>query len=127
MRLQVLRRRQPRLIGRQNTPQYLNCGDAEKGQVLAGVEGAEAYVEGAVAYLNQVNQNTDRYTTWFGEYDQTRVQTVTSHFQAIAGEPSKSTYDCAPTECGGAGTFAYVYPTQPGTVYLCDAFWNAPE
>ncbi|KAF5343563.1 hypothetical protein D9758_012964 [Tetrapyrgos nigripes] len=32
------------------------------------------------------------------------------------------TYDCS---CTQAGTFAYVYPNDIQTIYLCGAFWRA--
>ena len=34
------------------------------------------------------------------------------------------TFDCSCTE---SGTYAYVYPDSPYQVYLCGAFWSAPN
>lgn len=124
--IQVLHKRQPRIVRRQNSPQFVSCSDSQKDTILDAVKGAEDYAQQAADYLEQVNSGTDRYTTWFGEYDQGRVSKVASHFKAITGKATQSTYDCSPSECGNASTFAYVYPTQPGKVYLCGAFWNAP-
>ncbi|KAB5588440.1 Peptidyl-Lys metalloendopeptidase [Ceratobasidium theobromae] len=122
----VLHRRQPRLVGRQNSPQFLNCGDPQKAQVSSAVRAAEGYAQQATAYMSQVNRNTDRYSTWFGPYDANRAATVRSHFQRIMGQATRSTYDCAPPSCPNQSTFAYVYASQPGRVYLCGAFWRAP-
>ncbi|KAB5587773.1 Deuterolysin M35 metalloprotease [Ceratobasidium theobromae] len=123
---EVLHKRQPRIVRRQNSPQFVSCSDSQKDTILDAVKGAEDYAQQAADYLEQVNSGTDRYTTWFGEYDQGRVSKVASHFKAITGKATQSTYDCSPSECGNASTFAYVYPNQPGKVYLCGAFWNAP-
>jgi peptidyl-Lys metalloendopeptidase len=32
-------------------------------------------------------------------------------------------FNCTCTD----SAYAYVYPTQPYTIYLCNAFWNAPS
>ncbi|EEC00003.1 hypothetical protein MPER_00162, partial [Moniliophthora perniciosa FA553] len=52
--------------------------------------------------------------------------TVASHFTAIKGYPftGSSTYDCT---CTDSGTYAYVYPDDFGVIYLCGAFWAAPN
>ncbi|KZV67402.1 zincin, partial [Peniophora sp. CONT] len=34
-----------------------------------------------------------------------------------------TTYDCT---CDESGTYAYVYADEPGYVYLCPVFWDAP-
>jgi peptidyl-Lys metalloendopeptidase len=65
-----------------------------------------------------------RYTTWFGTYNASRYNSVKNHFSNIA-----SALDSAPMtiNCGCKKTyFAYVFPTQPYTVYVCKAFWTAP-
>ena len=78
----------------------------------------------ASSYLDSTTSDTPWYNTWFGAYDDGRHSTVQSHFDNIAGNDFSSfTYDCT---CTDAGTFAYVYPDQFGTAYLCGAFWNAP-
>ena len=46
------------------------------------------------------------------------------HFAQIGGNDfSEFAYDCT---CGDPAVYAYVYPDQFGTVYLCGAFWGAP-
>jgi len=51
---------------------------------------------------------------------------VRSHFNnlksAIANQAY--TFDCT---CTDSGTYAYVYPNDPYVVYLCGAFWSAPN
>ncbi|KAG8754423.1 hypothetical protein FRC11_006670 [Ceratobasidium sp. 423] len=64
-----------------------------------------------------------RYTSWFGEYDSTRFDTVKEHFGKIQGKSPQTAYDCS---CNMPHIFAYVYADQPGQIHLCSAFWNTP-
>jgi len=68
--------------------------------------------------------NGTRYITWFGASDITRQTTVTTHFNNIYAtlDTEQIVFDCTCTD----NYFAYVYPSQPYTVYLCNAFWTAP-
>jgi peptidyl-Lys metalloendopeptidase len=52
------------------------------------------------------------------------VSTVKAHFAAL-----KDAFATKPitVDCGCKKTYyAYVYPTQPYTIYVCKAFWSAP-
>ncbi|KAJ8096140.1 hypothetical protein PM082_000048 [Marasmius tenuissimus] len=89
---------------------------------------AQQYSFHSYEYLVQNNHSgAARYETWFDRYDVNRHQNVTKHFAKVLENPFNNyTYDCMPTECGeGGSTFAYVYPTEFGKIYLCDAFWKA--
>ncbi|KAG8882653.1 hypothetical protein FRB99_004647, partial [Tulasnella sp. 403] len=46
------------------------------------------------------------------------------HFSLMNNDPGNTTYDCT---CTDSGTYAYVYPDSPGYIYLCGAFWSAPN
>ncbi|KAG8957993.1 hypothetical protein FRC03_009549, partial [Tulasnella sp. 419] len=74
-------------------------------------------------HLNANPSGSTRYTTWFGTYSSSRLSLVKSAMNTLRTTPSGWTYDCTCTE---SGTFAYVYPSQYGLVYLCGAFWTAP-
>jgi len=68
------------------------------------------------------------YVTYFGAFSTTRnanVVKVTTN-EGTASKGNGYAFNCAPPSCGGSGTYAYVYPTDPSTVYLCGAFWKAP-
>ncbi|GAB1517941.1 hypothetical protein RhiTH_000997 [Rhizoctonia solani] len=86
---------------------------------------ANNYVSGANTYLASVTSTASkpRYTTWFGTYNANRLSTVRSHFSLIGTDASSTTYDCSTCTMNA---YAYVYANQPGRVYLCSAFWNAP-
>ncbi|KAH7341106.1 peptidyl-Lys metalloendopeptidase [Rhizoctonia solani] len=102
---------------------YVGCSSTQQSQIASAVTAANNYVSSAVKYLDSTKSGTIRYTTWFGAYDSGRVSTVRSHFSAIGTDASSTTYDCSTcTE----DAFAYVYANQPGRIYLCRAYWNAP-
>lgn len=99
------------------------CSNSEQSSILAGLSAARSMAANAKSYM-QFSNPTARYNTWFGTYDASRWSTVTNNFSnidsALNNEPL--TFDC---KCSKS-YFAYVYPTQPYKVYLCNAFWSAP-
>jgi peptidyl-Lys metalloendopeptidase len=99
------------------------CSNSEQSSILAGLSAARSMAANAKSYM-QFSNPTARYNTWFGSYDSSRWSTVTNNFSnidsALNNEPL--TFDC---KCSKS-YFAYVYPTQPYKVYLCNAFWSAP-
>jgi peptidyl-Lys metalloendopeptidase len=69
----------------------------------------------------------DRFETWFGTYDKKRYATISSHFLKIRDALSKKNVvfnsDCDPRY---RDAYAYVSPSNPYEIYLCNAFWKAP-
>jgi peptidyl-Lys metalloendopeptidase len=78
------------------------------------------------SYLQGTNDKAGsvRYNTWFGNYDASRWNTVTGNFSNIDSTLNNEalTFDCSCKK----SYFAYVYPTQPYKIYMCNAFWSAP-
>ena len=107
------------------TNSYVGCSNTRQGQLATARNSAVTYASNAKSYLDAGNRGS-RYTWWFGSYTSSRYSTVKSHFtnikSALSGQPY--TFDCS---CTDSGTYAYVYPTQPYRVYLCGAFWSAPN
>jgi peptidyl-Lys metalloendopeptidase len=105
---------------------FNKCTTAQQATVTTARNDASNYAAAALSYLNTKasSQPTLRYTTWFGTYLNTRYSTVTSHFSALNTTLSTAsmTFDCGCKK----KYYAYVYPTQPYTVYLCSVFWTAP-
>jgi len=64
------------------------------------------------------------YTLWFGSYNSSRFSTVKTHYNSLKTTFSTKSFtmDCGCTD----NYYAYVYPSQPYKVYLCNAFWQAP-
>ncbi|TRM66117.1 hypothetical protein BD626DRAFT_197166 [Schizophyllum amplum] len=101
---------------------YNGCSSDQESQIDDAVSAATTYASDAFNYLSENTESTDRYSTWFGEYDAGRHDTVLSHYQKISeGDYTSFTYDCT---CTDDGTYAYVYPDSYGEIYLCPVFWD---
>ncbi|KAK1230729.1 hypothetical protein PQX77_006179 [Marasmius sp. AFHP31] len=105
---------------------YASCSSSQQSALVTAASSATSYANSAASYLASHTSSTTRYVSWFGTYDSGRHTTVLNHFNAIKGFPFSGsvTYDCS---CTDAGTYAYVNPGDPGHIYLCGAFWNAPN
>ncbi|KAF5379072.1 hypothetical protein D9615_005979 [Tricholomella constricta] len=104
---------------------FNGCSSTQQSQLNTAASSAQSYAAGALSYLNSHLSGTSRYTTWFGTYTDSRHSTVQSHFSKISSNTFSSyKFDCT---CTDSGTYAYVYPDTFATVYLCGAFWNAPN
>jgi peptidyl-Lys metalloendopeptidase len=108
---------------------FVGCSNTRTTQVRTALSSTESYATNAVNYLNAGTRGP-RYTTWFGTYNSSRYSTVRSHFANISNAASTKplVFDCS--TCPGtedADAYAYVYSNQPYRVYLCNAFWAAPN
>jgi len=101
------------------------CTSSEKSSLATALNGAASYATGALNYLNGTPGSKPRYTTWFGAYTSSRWSTAKTHYTKIksAFDNEDFTLDCSCTD----DYYAYVYPDEPYTVYLCNAFWDAPQ
>ncbi|KAI1782550.1 peptidyl-Lys metalloendopeptidase [Ganoderma leucocontextum] len=103
--------RRPGLIRKRAN--FNGCSADQQVTLTAAAFDAYDYATTAWSYLDSFHEETPRYSTWFG-----------AHFQNIAGNDFVTgfRYDCT---CTDADAFAYVYPDEFGTVFLCGAFWDA--
>lgn len=103
-----------------------NCSATRSSQITTAWTSAKTYASSTSSYLNGISSGTTRYTTWFGTYSSTNLNTARSHFNninsALANQAIK--VDCG---CTDSGTYAYVYPNSPYQIYVCGAFWSAPN
>lgn len=78
----------------------------------------------------QITAQNGAYRTWFGRWDSVRAKKVRNTVSALKTHirTSKITYVCARPGIGScaAGTYAYVYPDDSGTIYLCPPYFNLP-
>ena len=106
---------------------FTNCSSSQQSGASSAKNGATSYSTGAKNYLQSKTWNTvgPRYTTWFGATDSNRFNTVSSHFVSIENAflNAPIVIDCSCTQ----NYYAYVYPTQPYKIYVCNAFWSAPQ
>lgn len=102
---------------------FNKCTASQQADITTARSTAQSMSNDANNYLG-ANKSGQRYTKWFGTYDSGRYSTMKAHFTAI-----KDAFDNKPitVDCGCKKTYyAYVYPTQPYTIYVCKAFWSAP-
>lgn len=101
-----------------------NCTASQKTTLASAFNAASNYAQAAQTYLSGTGSGTQRYKTWFGAYTSARWNTAKAHFVATndAFKNKAVTLDCSCKQ----SYYAYVYPTQPYKIYLCNAFWSAP-
>ena len=108
------------------TPAFNSCTSSEINILNTAHNAAISIARNSRDTMNSADANTvgERYNTWFGAPNSSRQSTVTSHFNNIysALDTQNITFDCTCSD----SYYAYVYPNQPYTVYLCNAFWTAP-
>lgn len=105
------------------TPGYVSCSSTRQSTLRSALGAAETMSSKAKAYLAS-GVHDSGYTTWFGSYTAANYSTAKSHFNAIYGvfNTKKVTFYCDCTD----SAYAYVYPSQPYNIHLCNAFWSAP-
>ena len=104
----------------------VGCSATQTSTIGSVMTAARNYTENSKQYT-VAGTSGPRYTTWFGTYTTTRYTTVKSHFAAI---------DSAMDQAGGQikincgcnqSYYAYVYPNRPYEIFVCRAFWTAPN
>lgn len=102
---------------------FTGCTSTRQTALLTARDNAYNYSTNAYSYL-LAGTVGPRYTTWFGAYTSSRYSGVRSNFNAIQNAMNNASvgFNCTCTD----SAYAYVYPTQPYNIYLCNAFWNAP-
>jgi peptidyl-Lys metalloendopeptidase len=103
------------------------CTSSQTSAINSAVSAATTYSTGSKNYLNSKTYTTvgPRYTTWFGTPSSSNFNTVKNHFVAI--EDAFLTKPVV-VDCGCSDNYyAYVYKNQPYKIYVCNAFWSAPN
>ncbi|KDN48983.1 hypothetical protein RSAG8_02336, partial [Rhizoctonia solani AG-8 WAC10335] len=103
---------------------YVGCSSSRQSQIANAVAAANDYVSGASSYLNGINSETTRYTTWFGTYSSNHASTVRSHFSLIGTDASSTIYDCSTCT---VDTMAYVCADEVLNVSTSVALSGAPR
>jgi peptidyl-Lys metalloendopeptidase len=101
---------------------FSKCTTSQQSTIVSAISAAGSMANGADAYMG--GSLGARYTKWFGASDSSRITRVKANFVAI-----KDAFANKPitVDCGCKKTYyAYVYPNQPYTIYVCKAFWTAP-
>ncbi|KAF9015908.1 zincin [Hymenopellis radicata] len=77
----------------------------------------------SVSHLQSNPSGSTLQTTWYGTFASSRYSGTVASFKTLVSEPASWWYDCT---CTDSDTYAYVYPSSYGEVYLCGYYWNAP-
>ncbi|MGJ9418193.1 M35 family metallo-endopeptidase [Massilia sp. CMS3.1] len=102
---------------------YASCTASQQSTVASAIAAAKTMSNSSVTYMANTTMGP-RYTKWFGATNASRQSTVKSNFTKIknAFDTQNVVVDCSCKE----SYYAYVYPTQPYRIYVCNAFWSAP-
>lgn len=103
---------------------YNSCSSSEQSLIKTAASSSNTYVANASSYLSGISSGTTRWTTWFGTFTSSHFSTIKSHYANIGTDATNTEYDCT---CTDSDTYAYTYPDSPGYIYLCGAFWDAPN
>ena len=103
---------------------YTGCSTSQMSTLQTAHNNAITASGLAKQHLAANPNGSSLYTYWFGTYLKKRFSTVSSHYNAInsAFATKSVTYDCTCTE----DYYAYVYPSRPYKIYVCNVFWQAP-
>ena len=109
-----------------NGVSYVGCSSTQINGAGSAVNSARSYAENAKGYLN-TGATGPRYTSWFGAYTSSRYNSVKQNFAAIDTAMDQSGGQIK-INCGcNQSYYAYVYPTRPYEIFVCRAFWSAPN
>ena len=109
-----------------NGVSYVGCSSTQISGAGSAVVEARKYSENAKGYLAGGTVGP-RYTTWFGAYTSARYSTVRQHFVDIDAAMDQNAGQVK-VNCGcNQNYYAYVYPTRPYEIFVCRAFWTAPN
>ena len=109
-----------------NGVSYVGCSSTQISGAGTAVNSARTYSENAKGYLNTGTVGP-RYTSWFGAYTASRYGTAKQHFVAIDSAIDQNAGQVK-INCGcNQSYYAYVYPTRPYEIFVCRAFWSAPN
>lgn len=102
---------------------YSSCTSTRQTQTNSAISAAANLAARSLSHLNSNPSGSTLQTTWYGTFSSSRYSATKTSFTRLQTYPAGWKYDCT---CTDSGTYAYVYPSQYGTVYLCGYFWQAP-
>ncbi|KAF5311539.1 hypothetical protein D9758_019025 [Tetrapyrgos nigripes] len=88
---------------------FNGCSADQQSNINKAIPAALTYASDARDYLRNHTSSTDRYTHWFGTYNDARRSTILTHFTNMAGRGyNVYTYDCTCPR-SRPGVFAYFW------------------
>jgi len=108
---------------------FISCTTDRQSQINTAVTTAKSMASSSLSYLTSSSCDS-AFVTWFGRYTgSSRWSMIQQNFNRISAKLNSGVFNvnCAGPSCS-SDTFAYVYPTDSSfTVYVCGAFWSAPN
>ncbi|KAG7086021.1 hypothetical protein E1B28_003543 [Marasmius oreades] len=98
-----------------------NCATTRRTTNDQALTAAATLASRSVSHLTANPSGSTTQTTWYGTFASSRYSVTLSAFRTLQTAPSGWTYDCS---CTDTSTYAYVYPSTYGVVYLCGLYWN---
>lgn len=108
-------------------PIIVEGNDEEEAQVLSAHAGAYFKTLSATANLNaDASSGNDLYTTWFGDYNSSRFDTVQENYVRITDALVnwEFTYNCDGPRCADDSSIVAYTFILGSTIYLCKPFWS---
>ncbi|MCF6272729.1 MAG: M35 family metallo-endopeptidase [Rhodobacteraceae bacterium] len=106
---------------------FLNCSAAQQSDIEKALFNAFDALSAATV---QITPQNGAYQSWFGRWEPARAKKVRTTLSALKNHIriAKITYVCEPARSSScdAGTFAFVYPNDSGTIYLCPPYFGLP-
>jgi len=106
-------------------PDYTLCDTSERNIINNAHDEAIRISQIASNDINNALNPTSapRYSQWFGSANSSRQSVVKNNFFKIydALENKQVRFSCDCNE----NWYAFVYPSEPYTIYLCNAYWSA--
>ena len=112
-------------VTRSNGITYNQCSSIQSIIAAISVNMAQSYLSASLAYLNNTKPSeTQRFRTWFGQYSPDNWELTRARYANMSVTLSSRNVlvDCSCEE----DYFAYVYPSDPFDIYVCQLFWTAP-
>ncbi|KAK0244887.1 hypothetical protein EDD85DRAFT_215286 [Armillaria nabsnona] len=102
---------------------YTSCSASRQSTNAQAISDSSAIAQASIAHLEAYPSGSTTQTTWYGTFATSRYRGTLSAFEGLATAPASWTYDCS---CTDSYTYAYVYPSTYGKVYLCGYYWQCP-
>ncbi|KAK0492372.1 hypothetical protein EDD18DRAFT_1310960 [Armillaria luteobubalina] len=97
---------------------YTSCSSSRQSINAQAITDSSTIAKASISHLEANPSGSTTQTTWYGTLATSRYKGTLSAFEGLATAPASWTYDCS---CTDSDTYAYVYPSTYGKVYLCRA------
>ncbi|KAK0185414.1 hypothetical protein F5146DRAFT_180093 [Armillaria mellea] len=102
---------------------YTSCSSSRQSINAQAITDSSTIAQASISHLEANPSGSTTQTTWYGTFATSRYKGTLSAFEGLATAPASWSYDCS---CTDSDTYAYVYPSTYGKVYLCGYYWQCP-